>query len=238
MGQILKKLVKEHGYGIVMAAVALDGYRRTVNNDVNSKRLEDIRAQAKAAAEKANDAQRAEYQKNIAEMQEKTKNSAVSGRFVEAAEEHKVAVEAYSKNPTEYRQAEIERAKQKLDKSFEEVKSLEVVKEIQKSSLFEYINSFYNNYTEYLDSLTPDKIVCVFNIIIGGLTLSSFVSVLSIMLSENIINRIKFLDRFPKILAILKLRNNINKGIAKVYLIIHLVLILGGILSNIYMLFL
>ena len=63
----------------------------------------------------------------------------------------------------------------------------------------------------------------MFNIIIGGLTLSSFVSVLSIMLSENIINRIKFLDRFPKILAILKLRNNINKGIAKVYLIIHLV---------------
>ena len=48
-------------------------------------------------------------------------------------------------------------------------------------------------------------------IIIGGLTLSSFVSILSIMLSENIINKIKLLDRFPRILAILKIRNNINK---------------------------
>jgi len=112
------------------------------------------------------------------------------------------------------------------------------VKELKESSIFEYFNSLYNQYIEYLDTLTPDKIVCVFNIIIGGLTLSSFVSVLSIMLSDNVINRIKFLDRFPKILAILKLRNKINKGIAKVYLIIHLVLILGGILSNIYMLFL
>jgi len=126
----------------------------------------------------------------------------------------------------------MDRAKQKLDKSFDEVK------ELKQSSLFEYFNSLYNNYTEYLETLTPDKIVCVFNIIIGGLTLSSFVSILSIMLSENIINKIKILDRFPRILAILKIRNNINKKIAKVYLFIHLVLILGGILSNTYMLFL
>jgi hypothetical protein len=93
-----------------------------------------------------------------------------------------------------------------LDQSYEEIK------ELKELSLFEYFNSLYNNYTEYLDTLTPDKIVCVFNIIIGGLTLSSVVSILSLMLSENIINKIKFLDRFPRILAILKIRNNINKN--------------------------
>lgn len=93
-----------------------------------------------------------------------------------------------------------------MDQSYEEIK------ELKELSLFEYFNSLYNNYTEYLDTLTPDKIVCVFNIIIGGLTLSSVVSILSLMLSENIINKIKFLDRFPRILAILKIRNNINKN--------------------------
>jgi hypothetical protein len=57
------------------------------------------------------------------------------------------------------------------------------------------------------------------------------------MLSENIINKIKLLDRFPRILAILKIRNNINKKIAKLYLFMHLFILLG-ILSNVYMLFL
>lgn len=89
-----------------------------------------------------------------------------------------------------------------------------------------------------METLTPDKIVCVFNIIIGCLTLSSFVSILSIMLSENIINRIKFLERYPRILELLRLRNTINKKIAKIYLIIHLVLILWSLLGNTYMLFL
>lgn len=122
--------------------------------------------------------------------------------------------------------------KKKFDKCYDEVK------ELKESSILEYLNSLYNKYSAYLETLSPDKIVCVFNIIIGWLILSSFVSILSIMLSENIINKIKFLDRFPRILAILKIRNNINKKIAKLYLFIHLVLILWSILSNTYMLFL
>lgn len=232
MGKIFTELVKKHGFGIVMSAIALDSYRRTVTNDSNSKQRETIQAEAAAARKAADKATQAEYQKNLEEAGERTKNCAVMGRHKEAADEHHSAVEAYTKSPTDYRKNEMDRAKQKLDKSFDEVK------ELKQSSLFEYFNSLYNNYTEYLETLTPDKIVCVFNIIIGGLTLSSFVSILSIMLSENIINKIKFLDRFPRILAILKIRNNINKKIATVYLFLHLVLILGGILSNTYMLLL
>jgi len=116
-----------------------------------------------------------------------------------------------------------------LDQSYEEVK------ELKESSFFEYINSLYNNYSEYLDNLTPDKIICVFNIIVGGIIFSSYTTVLSIMLSENIINRFKFLDRFPRLLTLLKFRNIINKKIAKFYLVLHLVLILWGILCNLYM---
>jgi len=57
------------------------------------------------------------------------------------------------------------------------------------------------------------------------------------MLSENIINKIKFLERFPRILEILRLRNYINKQLAKFYLFMHLVIIIIGILSNTFMLF-
>ncbi len=86
-----------------------------------------------------------------------------------------------------------------------------------------------------MDSLSADKIVCVFNIIIDGLILSSFLSVLIIMLSENFINKISFLEKYPRLLQLLKLRNNINKKISKLYLIMHLISILAGILGNIYM---
>nr|QCI56436.1 hypothetical protein [Hypsizygus marmoreus] len=100
----------------------------------------------------------------------------------------------------------------------------------------EFLSSLYNKYSEFLDSLTPDKIVCLFNIIIDGLILSSFLSVLSIMLSENIINKIVFLEKYPRILKLLKLRNNINKKVSKFYLLMHFIIIFG-ILGNIFMFF-
>jgi hypothetical protein len=101
-----------------------------------------------------------------------------------------------------------------------------------------FLTSLYNKYGEYLDSLTPDKIVCLFNIIVDTLVLSSFLSVLSIMLSENIINKITFLENYPRILHLLKLRNNINKKISKYYLFMHFIILIMGILCNIWMFFL
>jgi hypothetical protein len=171
-------------------------------------------------------------QKNTEEAAEKAKECAIRGRYKESAGEHHSCVNASEKNSTEDMKNETDRATKKLDESFDELSELKV------SSLFEFFNSFYNSYTEYLDGLTPDKIVCIFNIIMGGMTLSSFISIISIMLSEKIINRIKFLERYPKILALLNLRILINKTIAKFYLFIHFLIIIITILSNTYMLFL
>jgi len=119
MGKIFKELVKKLGYGIVMSAIAMDGYRRTVNNDNNNQRLETIRAEAEAAKKASDEEARAEYQKNIEEAHEKAKICAVLGRHKEAANEHHSAVEAYSKNPTDYRKDELARAKQKLDTAYD-----------------------------------------------------------------------------------------------------------------------
>src|ERR1700726_3222172 len=104
-----------------------------------------------------------------------------------------------------------------------------------KLDISELLTSLYNNYSEFLDTFSSDKIVCLFNLIIDGLMLSSFLSVLSVMLSENIINKIVFLDKYPKILKLLKLRNNINKKVSKIYLLMHFIIIIIGILGNIYM---
>jgi hypothetical protein len=109
--------------------------------------------------------------------------------------------------------------------------------EISKLDISDYFISVYNKYSEFLDSLSVDKIVCLFNIIIDGLILSSFLSVLSIMLSENIINKIAFLEKYPRILKLLKFRNFVNKKVSKFYLLMHLLIIISGILGNIYMFF-
>ena len=79
-----------------------------------------------------------------------------------------------------------------------------------------FIGEFYDKYLEFLSELGPDKIVCVFNIVTGSITLSSFLTVLSIMLSENIINK-KFI---------------------KFHLTMHFLFISATILGNIYMFFL
>jgi hypothetical protein len=110
--------------------------------------------------------------------------------------------------------------------------------DIPKSSFDGYLETFYNNYDQFVSGLSPDKIVLVFNIILGGMSLSSFLPIVSAMLSENIIKRIKILDSFPLIKAILQLRIDVNKKLVKIYLIFHLILIILGIFCNIYMYFL
>nr|AYE93215.1 hypothetical protein C0995_000003 [Termitomyces sp.] len=158
----------------------------------------------------------------------KAKNTAAMNRNTEAADDYTKAVEEYKANPNDYNCNEVKRLNKKLDESYEE---------IQKLDIGELFFSLYNQYVEYLASLTPDKIVCLFNLILDELILSSFTSVLSIMLSENIINKITFLEKYPRILKLLKLRNNINKKVSKIYLLIHLIIIISAILGNTYMFF-
>jgi hypothetical protein len=100
------------------------------------------------------------------------------------------------------------------------------IEEIRESNIRDIPETAYNKYAEFLDSLTPDKIVCVFNILVGAMTLSSFFTVVSLMLTENFINRIRFLDKYPRILQILRFRNTINRKISKFYLFWHFIVIL------------
>ena len=57
------------------------------------------------------------------------------------------------------------------------------------------------------------------------------------MLSENIINKIVFLEKYPRILNLIKIRNNINKKVSKFYLYMHLNCIIFGFIGNLYMFF-
>jgi ABC-type antimicrobial peptide transport system permease subunit len=221
---LFKDLVKKYGLGLIVSAATLDGYRRQLVNDRRNNILDEIQKQRNSLSEDT----KAAYDKIIEESFNNTKNKGAILRYNEAADEHKKAVDNYNASPTEYNNNEVINANNKLNDSFDE---------IQKLDISEFLTSVYNKYGEFLDSLTPDKIVCLFNIIIDALVLSSFLSVLSIMLSDNIINKIGFLEKYPRILNLLKLRNNINKKVSKIYLLMHFFIILFGILGNIWMFF-
>ena len=221
---LFKELAKKYGIGMILGAATLDGYRRQFINDRKNNILEEIQKQRNELSENTKVA----YDKAIEDMNDNVKNKSAIFRYSEAADEHIQATNKYNDNPTEYNYNEMINANKKLEASFDEIKKLDIS---------EILTSLYNKYGEFLDSLTPDKIVCIFNIIIDGLVLSSFLSVLSIMLSENIINKIGFLEKYPRILNLLKLRNNINKKVSKIYLLMHFTIIIFGILGNIWMFF-
>jgi hypothetical protein len=221
---LFKDLIKKYGLSIILGAATLDGYRIHIINDRNNNILEVIKTKRNSFSEEG----KVEYDKVIEEMFNNTKNKAAMGRYNEAVDEHKKAVEKYNVLPSDYNKNEMTTFHKKLEDSFDEIKKLDIS---------EILTSLYNKYNDFLDTLSPDKIVCLFNIIIDGLMLSSFLSVLSIMLSENIINKIGFLEKYPRILKLIKLRNNINKKVSKIYLLMHLIIIIFGILGNIYMFF-
>lgn len=222
---LFKDLVKRHGLGMVLAAATLDGYRRQYLNDKANNMLELIKKERESKTEDI----KAGYDKILEENIKNTKSQAALSRYQEAADEHQKAVERYNADPSDYNKNEQIKSRTKLNEFYDEIKNLDIS---------DYFISLYDKYSEFLDSLSADKIVCLFNIIIDGLILSSFVSVLSIMLSENIINQMVFLEKYPRLLKLLRLRNVINKKVSKFYLLMHFIIIISGILGNIYMFFL
>ena len=170
--QKFKELVKKHGVGMVIGAVTFYGYRRQIINDRNNNALEKIAQERNNLDEEG----KAAFEKRVADLIEDHKNKIAMINYQEAADAFHIEAELYNKNLTEFNKVEVSRKKQQLDESIEE---------IYKLNIFDSFYSMYTLYTEYLDNLTLDKIVCLFNIIIGSLALSSYLTVISILLSEK-----------------------------------------------------
>ena len=221
---MFKDLIRKYGLGIVLSFATLDGYRRSVINDRNNNVLDKIKEERNSLSEE----QRKLVDESVALELKKSKNMETMDKFKESADEHKKAADKYNKDPSVENKNDLDITKKKMDVAQEEIKNLD---------FSDFFISCYNKYSEFLDSLTPDKIVCLFNIIIGCVTLTSLISILSILLSENIINKIVFLEKYPRLLKLLKLRSNINKKVSKFFFFMHLFWIIFGILGNILMFF-
>lgn len=224
MKQFLE-IFKKYGVAPVLGAVTLDSYRRQLLSDETNKKLNEINK----LKDRLDSDQKKLFDEHIAMKMKESSTQIKVSNIKETQKEYEDKIKKYADNKSEYNKNELDQSK---------VKFQEAMENLTKYDLSDLISKMVNKYYEYLSTLTPDKIVALFNIIMSGAILSSFFTVISVMLSEGIINKIKSIERYPKIVKLLKIRSNINKSLNKFHLFMHIMLILFTLLGNMYMFFL
>ncbi len=194
------KLLKKHGLGVFMMSISLDAYRRQLADDSKIKVIRTYEAEKEALLAAASEQEKQLFEQEMLLASKNVKLDVVGNSYQEAATNYSKAVK------------ELDEALDEMSKS--------------KQDISDMFMNMYNNYVGFLDGLTPDKIVCFFNIIAYGLILSSFFTVISVMLSDVVLDRITFLYKYPKLLSILRFRNKINKKVGRLYLLIHVLFII------------
>lgn len=84
-------------------------------------------------------------------------------RYKNAADDHKKASDDYTNSQNNVNKDKLDEAAKKLKEAYEE---------ISKKNIGEFFTDLYNKYNEFVDGLTPDKIVCLFNMLLDGLIFS------------------------------------------------------------------
>ena len=91
---LVQKLVKKYGPGLILGAATLDGYRRQLINDsgtATNDRLNQLEAQKQSLSNE----EREFYDKTVEILFKDTKNKAAISNFSECANEHKTNVDRY-----------------------------------------------------------------------------------------------------------------------------------------------
>lgn len=133
-------------------------------------------------------------------------------------------------NSTGEAKIHLEAKKKELDK-----KVNDTLDDILKSDLSAVFKGMYEKYALFLDGLSLDQIVAVFNLIID-LTLSiSIFSILSLFMSEFLIDYFNLEKNFPSLAQLIRLRKKLNNHL-KVYNLAFFIFFLAlGVFGNLYM---
>jgi hypothetical protein len=218
----IRDLIIAQGIGSVGLYLSYKGYKLSKEQaDIN-----EIIKQARAEQATAGEDRLKAFDATMEAIKVNENNVAKAGRFNEAAQEHQDALKKYNANPTDINKQQLLITQEKIKKAFDEIST---------KNIGSFLTDLYNNYERYLETLSPDKIVSIFNIILNGMLLTSFFSVLSILLSDSILNKLTFLEKWPRVLKILRFRNSLNRKVSVVILAIHFLIITSGFILNVLM---
>jgi hypothetical protein len=218
----------KHLLATLMSIATLDGYSRVAEiklSQQNTAELKELRTNYNKLEGEKLDPIRLNDSTQTSDLPGKGKGNHVE-EYTHKSEEAK-----YEQNPDScYYKSDYTKVE-----NFQMEAEDKLLKNISKLDLSANFTKIYDSYLDFLSTLSPDQIVMLFNIIIGSVAISSYISVFSVLLSEKIINRMHFLEKYPRILKILQFRNNLNKKVNKITLIFHLFILLLGIAGNIFM---
>lgn len=146
------EIFTKYGTGLVLGAATLDGYLRQVLSDNIKKQLDNINK----LKDELDYKERGLFDKEINIQKEVDSNKIKLNNLGEAKNDYEDRLKNFQNNKNDYNKYELDKASKKFNDAFDDLKKNDI------GDFFLYI---YDKYNEYLSTLTPDKIVALFNII-------------------------------------------------------------------------
>ena len=113
------------------------------------------------------------------------------------------------------------------------------VKEIQdsinKADISSFLSDFIKNYQSFVDQLSLDQLVALFNIIGFGMLLSTLFSISTLLIGDYLIDKLQLDIKYPKISKYIKLKQRLNKHYLMFYMTMLFIISIVIILANVYM---
>ena len=113
------------------------------------------------------------------------------------------------------------------------------VKEIQdsinKADISSFLSDFIKNYQSFVDQLSLDQLVALFNIIGFGMLLSTLFSISTLLIGDYLIDKLQLEIKYPKISKYIKLKQRLNKHYLMFYMTMLFIISIVFILANVYM---
>ena len=107
---------------------------------------------------------------------------------------------------------------------------------INKNNVFDSFIGFIENYRNWTFTLDPAQLVALTNIIWYWVILDGVFTLIIILLGDYIINLFNLKTRFPKLVKLIEWRQRISKRSLQFNLLFLIIVIIIGIIVNIYML--
>src|SRR5580698_5026416 len=187
MKKAFELLTKTGAASIIVGGITLDGYRRQILSDQTKKNLDETNKMKTELDIKQKDLIDQEISLKTQENSLKVKLDNLN----EARKQYEESLNKYQGNINDYNKYELDKASEMLKNA-----SNDITNSTTNLGIGDFLSDALDKYYEYLSHLTPDKTVALFNIILLISIFYSFFTVISIILSQQAINKFKFLDNY------------------------------------------
>lgn len=232
----------------VLGAITVDSYKRQVYS--HQQEISDI---TKISTEAINKMQQELWGEKFASSTFKTKLQANSCRIDEVEQvitDVKDQINALSQKlnnnnlPSHETADNINLMKTYLCQELQKLESTKTnyVKELQetinKSDIFGFFSDFIEKYKTFIDHLSLEQLVALFNIIGYSMILLTLISITTLLIGDYLIEKLKLDIKYPKLAKYIRFKQSLNKHYLMFYMIMFYIIVLLFIIVNIYMLLL